>query len=197
MQTTNVLIKKPKKIQFSGQTATLYQFAEIVSKASYESEDDEYNDSYEITYLTPKAIVTTSPLCIYFNNNHPNVDSGIYKYGRDYYGIFCLGSLRNEITAFLGHKKFPEIVYNTIAEYSDGGYWHPDDSISPDEKCVVCGRITPKDNFSDAGEEHCGCLIVDKEGYDIEFDACVTKKFSWSKKHNSFIYKGRIHDDYR
>ena len=194
MQTTSALIKKPKKIRFDNQDAVLYSFKPI--KARHSHDDCEPT----IEYSAPKAIVVrkySNSFYVYFNNNHPNVNEGIIKYGREYYAAFCLGTLYDEIKPFLDHKKFPEILYNTLAEYSGGGYWYPDNDIDNtilNQICVVCKRITTTSDFD---EKYCGCTIVDKEGYELEFDACVTKKFSWSKKHNSFIYKGRIHDDYR
>lgn len=172
------------------------------SRDEYES-TEEYNkrceESHIFEFEKPTVIIeknNVGNLSIYFNYHHPNRNVIKFKYGKYFYGRMCLGDLY-KIMQMVNNLKYPEILYNYFSEYSDSGYWHPNDDLKYiDQLCPACSRPGHIDG------EYCeGCEIVDKHGHsvDIEYmdynDAHNPKKYSWDNKLKAFIYKGKFKDD--
>lgn len=174
----------------------------VPSRGEHES-DEEYDErckeSHIFEFEKPTVIVDKNyvgAVLIYFNYHHPNRHTIKFKYGKYFYGLMCLGDLYR-VMQMVDNPKYPEILHNYFSEYSDSGYWHPnEDDGHVDDLCPACSRPTHIEG------EYCeGCEIVDRHGHSVDpedmddDDVNDPKKYSWSNKLKAFVYKGRLKDD--
>ena len=195
-------LRRKKRVS---ETRTIYYLHPIKCVPSRDEGEtnEEYSERIEESHIfefeKPTVIVDRNyvgSVLIYFNYHHPNRYTIKFKYGKYFYGQMCVGDLY-QIMKMTNNPKYPEILHNYFSEYSESGYWHPNDSEGDmDSLCPACKRPTHFDG------EYCeGCEIVDKHGHSVdpegmeEDDASDPKKYSWSNKLKAFVYKGRLIDD--
>jgi len=191
----DVLLKKPRKIKQSNNNYTLYEFKPITCVATKdEDEDGESSCDRFFSFEKPRMLVEPShELRLYFNYHHPNVDIGCsVRFSGECYNKFCTGGLYSTLHNSKTLPIFPQILHSVISEYSDSGYWHPEDEETDLKPCVLCKKMTPNYKL----ENGCCCPIVDKNGYYLEADYLYDpENCVWSYNKNSFVYKGKLKDE--
>lgn len=135
---------------------------------------------------------------VFADFHHPAREYPQFKYGKYLFGQMCFGSFSETATAIITsgrQKNIASFLNGYFSEYSDGGYT-PVYQIADSEECPICKCFYSSD--PDPVCEACEESLVGRDGFAIDWEDVKDKdikRFAWSTKYFSPIYRGRIYNE--